>query len=727
MKHITCRWTTVFERTIAGILCGWCALWPAISAAQVVEASAKAVDDRQVSVEALLSLKEISGLSLSPDGEKIAFQLREKDLERNAYKQIWMVAEVQGGRVGRLADGGGIIGLPYNSGALRGAENGRPFTFEPSWSPDGRYFAFVANTDGDYRLWITASMGRELRVVSQPGRDLSAFVWSADGRKIHYQTGPKKQSLEAARKQESLRGFLLDERFIPGVSKFPMWIASSDADSAAVWTIEISDGGTRSIRLAASKEAQYLESIKGPSNFRSEELWLPVKTRDHSMIVWAGEMPGEGLRQWDRKLRIAHIEDDVIIDCLASECMAGSDDRGNWTYFRDFWWSSDNEKIFFAKSDSVGFFRLYEWRVGAEGVRLILETKGELVRKSIERGLACENRRDQALICVFETATQPARIVSISLADGSIETIFDPNTEFGRFPLPSVIRLQYTSPSGVEAWGYWVEPQEGRPGEKSSAVVVQYDCEGFLLGGTGDEVPIFVLATAGVGVFCHDSFVNVTSSVSEKDIPGRRLQRYRDNVDSIDRGLEILIEDHGVDPDRVGITGFSNGAELLHFALINSDRKFAASAASYGSWEPSRFFVAGEAYQNVMTELGFGYPGSEDDRLFDYMSVRRNAAKIQSPLLIQVSESEMLFGLSGYYALKRANKPVEWHIFSDEWHVKRQPAHLYHLYRRYVQWFKFWLQGEEVNDPVDSNQYARWRKLRELHEANTAAQSTKLN
>jgi hypothetical protein len=34
-----------------------------------------------------------------------------------------------------------------------------------------------------------------------------------------------------------------------------------------------------------------------------------------------------------------------------------------------------------------------------------------------------------------------------------------------------------------------------------------------------------------------------------------------------------------------------------------------------------------------------------------------------------------------------------------------------------VDWFRFWLKGEEDSDPAKAEQYARWRELRELQNA----------
>jgi len=40
-----------------------------------------------------------------------------------------------------------------------------------------------------------------------------------------------------------------------------------------------------------------------------------------------------------------------------------------------------------------------------------------------------------------------------------------------------------------------------------------------------------------------------------------------------------------------------------------------------------------------------------------------------------------------------------------------------------VDWFCFWLKGEEDPDPAKAEQYKRWRELRKLHEASAAGQT----
>ena len=40
------------------------------------------------------------------------------------------------------------------------------------------------------------------------------------------------------------------------------------------------------------------------------------------------------------------------------------------------------------------------------------------------------------------------------------------------------------------------------------------------------------------------------------------------------------------------------------------------------------------------------------------------------------------------------------------------------IQERYVDWFRFWLKGEEDPDPAKAEQYKRWRELRKMQVEN---------
>jgi hypothetical protein len=196
----------------------------------------------------------------------------------------------------------------------------------------------------------------------------------------------------------------------------------------------------------------------------------------------------------------------------------------------------------------------------------------------------------------------------------------------------------------------------------------------------------------------------------------KRWQNFSDRrrvLSVLEAGISYLDKAGLIAPERVGITGLSAGAEAATFALIHSRRNFAAAAISGTVWNPIGFHLAGPKMQARFRGWGLGFPDEtlKDDG-WNGISLARNAASIHTPLLIQISDAELLAETQTFSAFQHFNHPIEMYVFPDEYHFKTQPAHRSSVYRRNVQWFRFWLQQVEEPDPLDAKQYVRWRMLR---------------
>jgi cell division protein YceG involved in septum cleavage len=98
-----------------------------------------------------------------------------------------------------------------------------------------------------------------------------------------------------------------------------------------------------------------------------------------------------------------------------------------------------------------------------------------------------------------------------------------------------------------------------------------------------------------------------------------------------------------------------------------------------------------------------------------YRSAPRVFWIMDNSLLMQVSDSELVSTVPSFVALKDARKPVEAYVFPDEYHIKWQPQHKLAVAERTIDWFQFWLQRHEDDQTAKTEQYVRWRKLRDLH------------
>ncbi len=246
----------------------------------------------------------------------------------------------------------------------------------------------------------------------------------------------------------------------------------------------------------------------------------------------------------------------------------------------------------------------------------------------------------------------------------------------------------------------------------------------------GDEYPVHALAANGFVVVVYEKPTPYAALEVHGDgldigeaMWGAGLFDVRMPLESFKTAIRLLAERGLVDPSRVAVTGLSSGSNDVNYSLIHSNC-FAAAIASSSDWSPSAIYLggaAGEFIREYRKRIGAGRYGSPDGFLWDHMSLALNAERVRIPLLVNASDSEHPQALEEVVALIEHDKPVELVVHPDERHIKWQPAHRLSIYKRNVDWLKFWLQGVEDLSPEKVSQYLRWRKLRDQHIANFKA------
>jgi dipeptidyl aminopeptidase/acylaminoacyl peptidase len=175
-----------------------------------------------------------------------------------------------------------------------------------------------------------------------------------------------------------------------------------------------------------------------------------------------------------------------------------------------------------------------------------------------------------------------------------------------------------------------------------------------------------------------------------------------------------------VDPSRVGITGLSRGSEIVTYAISHTDMFHAAIASDDGGFDPYFFYMGGSSWHKIFSDWGVGgWPEGESSANWHRLSPALNAEHVDAAFLANAADSEYIGGLQFFTSLQQLGKPVEMFIYPNELHIKNQPKHRYEIYERNVDWFKFWLKGEEDPNSAKAEQYARWRELRKLQQHNS--------
>lgn len=630
-----------------------------------------------------------SPLSLSPDGKELAFILTRGQTKNNQTCHGVVVLRLADGAT-RLVDAGGeqILAPDDLRGSLDPA--GEAAILRPSWSPDGQWIAYLRRDHGITQAWRAKADGGQAEPVSNFSSDVEDLAWSTDGQRLILAWRPKTAEVNDSITHEGKKGWLYDAHIVPSVSARPLLPAGLARE---IVTIDLAD------RIPAPASAQDAASLKALT--LSDDATKPNALAPDGSHAWT-EAIGKDLRpQYGVHVRNAQQQ---AIPCAWKEC------RGA---IIGLWWQDASRTLLFLRKEgwNKGSMGLYRWRPGGAAPRRILQTDGV-----ISGCLAATI----GLICNAEEARRPRHIVLIDALTGKQTLLFDPNPEWAHFALGAVQRLTWRNSFGLPAWGDLVLPVGYRPGTRVPLIITQYLSRGFLRGGTGDEYPVFPFAARGFAVLSLDrppfystSLPNITTYDQSNAANQKDWMERQSLLSSLTVGVDKVVAMGVADPARMGITGLSDGATTAYYALIHHP-VFAAAAISTCCVEPHTAMTSGGiAWADWQHEV-LGYPRASENRpdFWRPVSLTLNASHIDTPLLMQLADSEFQLSLEAFTALREAGKPVEMYIYPDEYHEKVSPTHRLNSYNRSVDWFAFWLQGQEDVDPDKAGQYRRWEKMR---------------
>jgi dipeptidyl aminopeptidase/acylaminoacyl peptidase len=670
--------------------------------------------------EALITLREAAGMSVSPSGRFAAYQMRRADIASNSYASWWEVVSLNDGRRTHVDDNGGAPSWG------RIARDSRPSMFwttlSARWSPDEKWIGYLKSANGEVQIWRAHVDGSGAEQVTHDPGDVIDFVWSADGRSIIYSSGPSRAEAENERAAERDQGFLFDDRF-DAVESWEPTRTHTSAPSPCCRVVNLVSGQTRA---ATNDEGAYFGGARPLPPNRT--------TMPNGLNMWTARTQGAPppkitptplqppRSQWERR------ETDGSSILLAFTDAAKQGMRGPMQVFAqaaagapyipcthafcngliDEAWRSPSGAVIYERREGWdnSDIAFYAWRPIESAPRRLLS--------SSDHFFDCGQARDR-LVCFREGPTTPQTLVSIDMITGATRRIVDFNPEFERAS-DAGEKLQWSSPAGNPDYGYFFRPRSGHG--PYPLVIVQYRAFGFLRGGQGDYSPVQAYTRAGIAVLCIDRvdddelYQTLTDDIEIAAREWRGLRQRRDNQGAIDRVLNLLVRRGDVDPSRIGISGLSDGSVATGYAIAHSKR-FRAASISGGSWDPIEYYLVSPFVRRVMDRMGMGMPGSAQGSNWNDISMSMNAASIDTPLLVQTADRELTELTQPIVTLQALHKPVEAYVFSDEYHVMWQPIHRLALYRRNIDWFRFWLQDYEDPSPEKAAQYARWRAMRD--------------
>lgn len=654
-----------------------------------------------ITADDLVRLRDIGGVSPSPDGRTLAFAVYQAVPETNSYVMKWFTVPVDGSSPPRTLSVDGGQPIPAYT-------HGLPLAFVPSpyaqWSPDGRRLAIRSLAGGRISLWMVDIASGQSTKASEGDADVVAFGWSASGALV-YRTGVDREKFERSIDAESARGWLLDKRIQfysahlrpppPSCERTPQEVGCENK----FFAISPNSG----VRPATREEVDELSKAPSVSNSASEK-----QSRADGYSVSA---PAADPRYKDAAKPIRRLTTDAPMSkpCANAACVG--------MFIDSFGWARGGLSVWFSKHESSlgrvdGIPRdetgLYEWTPSTGRVRSIYrKVGGELAD--------CRNIGD-TMVCKEETAITPPRIVAIDLNTKLVRVLADPNPMFGTKNYPKIREITLNDSKGGIGYAQIIYPNDYQEGKRYPLVVTQYISRGFIRGQVGNEYPIFPLAARGFVVMSVNwgQFASIHQTHgydywNEYNAKFGRELAWRE----IESGIDQLIAEGLVDSNRMAITGLSAGAEISHYVLQRSTR-FAAAITSSGN-EDITFFaqasVDGDRQRVMKAYQSSAVIPPAGNVIYD-LAWSNKPEKLVTPLLINAGEYEALVGFEGIAAIQSADGPLEMRIFPDEQHIKYHPRSILGAYNNNLEWLSFWLQGVEDPTPSLKPQYDRWRAMK---------------
>jgi dipeptidyl aminopeptidase/acylaminoacyl peptidase len=327
-----------------------------------------------------------------------------------------------------------------------------------------------------------------------------------------------------------------------------------------------------------------------------------------------------------------------------------------------------------------------------------------------------ENRQateeDPLRVSIRQSLNEPPVLVAAEVKSMATRVLWDPNPQISEITLGKLSVFKWKDKPGQEEVGGLYMPPDFVQGRRYPLVIQNHGFDESEFTASGAFPTAFAaqeLAAAGIMVLQVRGANCATGTPEEAPC----------NVAGYEAAVGKLVDAGLVDPDRLGIIGFSRTCYYVLEALTTSKLHFRAASITDGVNEGYlQYVLYVDSVGNAISRESDAIIGARPfgDGLHQWLkrSPEFNMTKVATPLqVVALNPSVVLFMWEPYAALRLLGKPVDLIVLRDGTHVLTNPSDRMISQGGTVDWFRFWLTGEEDADPAKKKQYARWHALRD--------------
>jgi len=644
---------------------------------------------RNIQIDDYFALKSVGGPILSPDGAWVAYTVRTKDLENDRSEtRLWMISTAGGEPRPMTA-------------------KGRSF-WSTSWSPDGKYLTFMASSkdQGSQVFTLDLRGGGERVQITNVKQGLEGYEWSPDGKRLVLLIRDQKPKAKAPgpwvidrlQFKQDYVGYLNRLRAHLYVfdleTKTTMQITSGDyEDYAPAWSpdgtmiaftsnrTDEPDGNFNSdiwlVKPDIPVEKQ--KPVRVTSNPGSDEgpLWHPDGKRIAYIMTYTDrtDVPDSYLQTKLALIRVG--EDEPVL--LTTESL----DRK--VYNPHF--APDGSRVYVLLEDD-GMVNLAA--VSVAGGSMSRPIAGHRAVGSTAVG------PDGTIVALVSEPRLPAELFVLDAepsASPGLRRLTHVNDELLKtIALADVEELRFPTLDGTEIQTFVYKPESFNPKRRYPAIL-------WLHGGQESQYDYGF--NFRVQLFAANGYVVVMPNV--RGSGGRGLdfalslnKAYgTHDVEDVIVATDYVIEQGYVDPDRLGVGGWSSGGTLTNEVITATDRfAGAVSGASVGWYTTSYGHDPYQLWWN--TELG---PPWKNRDLWDSISPFMDVENITTPTLFIGGEKDwnqpIIHSEQMYQAMKQLGRETLLVVYPDAHHGIRRHSYQKDLLERFLGWFEKYVKGSK--------------------------------
>ncbi len=636
---------------------------------------------RDLQVDDYFALKSVGDPHISPDGAWIAYTIGTKDLENDrSESRLWIVS-TSGGEPRPMTAKGTSVG-------------------SPGWSPDGTYLTFTANSgdQGSQLFSLDLQGGGERVQITNIEGGIGGYKWSPDGKRLLLTISDKIEEksdgpwvIDQLKFKQDYVGYLNRQRthlYVHDLeAKTTIQITNGDYDDyGATWSPDGSKIAFVSNRTAepdASSNTDIWLVDPGTPYDQQEPVRVTTNPGTDGSPIWHpdGERIGYLMTYTDRtdipasylqtKVAIIRIgEDEPVL--LTTEAL----DRKAW----DPTFSPDGSQIYVQLED--------DGQVQLAAVSVADGELSRLITGQVQVG-ATAVAPDGSVVVAISKPRLPGDlfVLDANPPAGSEQPrrLTDVNGELlNSIWLSDVEELRFPTLDGTEIQTFVYKPESFNPKRRYPAIL-------WLHGGQESQYDYGF--NFRVQLFAANGYVVVMPNV--RGSGGRGLEfalalnkAYgTKDVEDVIVATDYVIEQGYVDPDRLGVGGWSSGGTLTNVVIAKTDRFAGAISGASVGWYTSTY-GHDPYYLWWHTELG---PPWKNRDLWDSISPFMDVENITTPTLFIGGEKDwnqpIIHSEQMYQAMKHLGRETQLVVYPNAHHGIRRHSYQKDLLERFLGWF----------------------------------------